>query len=52
MSIRQYLEYRERLPDPRGSLSQSLASRAIAAANREVEKTKNDESKKRGSYTR
>ena len=52
MSIRQYLEYRERLPDPRGPLSQSIASRAIAATNREVEKTKTNESKKHGSYTR
>ncbi len=37
MSIRWYLKPINGLPDPRGSLSASLPSATIAAANREVE---------------
>jgi hypothetical protein len=51
MSLRQYFRSRDGLPDPRGILSSSLPSRAIAAANREVEAVLSTEkSKKRGPY--
>lgn len=54
MSILQYFERRNGLPDPRGTLSKSLPPRAIALANSEIEKTVHAASqpKRRGSYTR
>ena len=52
MSLRQYFRPREGLPDPKGPLASSVSSRAIAAANREVEAVLSAENKekKRGSY--
>ena len=38
MSIRKFFKPVDGLPDPRGSLSSSMPSAAIASANREVEK--------------
>ena len=38
MSIRSYFQPENGLPDPKGSLSCSLPSQAIALANKEVEK--------------
>ena len=38
-SILRYFKPRDGLPDPNGSLSVSLPSQAIAAVNREVERT-------------
>ena len=53
MSLRQYFKPREGLPDPKGSLSVRIESRAIALANREVEKAiKEKQEKKRGPYTK
>ena len=53
MSLRAYLvENRDQLPNPRGSLSSSLPSGAIAAANREVKNVRNKKMKKRGPYTK
>ena len=54
MSILNYFKPRDELPDPKGSLSTSMSSAAIASANREVEKAMEDtnKSKKRGPYTR
>ena len=49
MSILQYFNRLNGLPDPNGSLSTSLPSRAIAMANSEVQKS-DKRSKKRGSY--
>jgi len=37
MALLRWLQPRNGLPDPRGSLSSSIPSQAIAAANREVE---------------
>jgi len=37
MALLRWLQPRNGLPDPRGSLSSSILSQAIAAANREVE---------------
>ena len=51
MSIRQYFKPRDGLPDPRGPLCNSLASNAIAMANKEVEK-EIAKKKKRGQYGR
>ena len=50
MSLRQYLK--PLLPDPRGSLSETLPSTTIASANREVQKVLSTEQvmKKRGPY--
>ena len=53
MSLRQYFKPREGLPDPKGSLSVRIESRAIALANTEVEKAvKEKQEKKRGLYTK
>ena len=54
MSIRRYFKPKDGLPDPKGSLSCSLPSQAIALANKEVEKVINEKggSKKRGQYGR
>ena len=50
MSIRQYFKPPGGVPDPRGSLCNSVSSNAIATANKEVEKIA--EKKKRGQYRR
>lgn len=52
MSLRQYFKARDGLPDPKGSLSSNLSSRAIATANKEVEAALKARSKgkKRGPY--
>ena len=52
MSLLQYFKPRDGLPDPRGPLSNSVASNAIAMANREVEKEIAKTKKKRGQYRR
>lgn len=55
MSLLRYLKRREGLPDPRGSLSNSLTSRAISRANAEVEaelEKRKASDKKRGPYKR
>ena len=51
MSIRQYFKPRDGLPDPKAPLCNSLASNAIAMANKEVEK-EIAKKKKRGQYRR
>ena len=38
MSLREYFKPQDGLPDPQGPLCNSLASNAIAMANKEVEK--------------
>ena len=38
-SIRDYFSVRDGLPDPNGSLSSQVSSRAIVLANKEVEKS-------------
>lgn len=51
MSILDYFTTQSSLPDSRGSLSQSLPSSAIAAANREVQRVIQEKrSKRRGPY--
>ena len=50
MDISRYFKSIEGLPDPNGSLSSSLHSRAIAQANEEVLKELRDKKKKRGPY--
>jgi hypothetical protein len=52
MSLLQYFKPRDGLPDPRGPLCNSVASNAIAMANREVEKEIAKRKKKRGRYRR
>ncbi len=56
MSLLRYLKHRDGLPDPRGSLSNSVSSRAITRANVEVEaeleRQKKENGKKRGPYKR
>ncbi len=52
MSIRSFFKPKDGLPDPKGSLSACLPSQAIALANKEVEKARNEEGKKRGQYKR
>ena len=52
MSIRQYFKPQDGLPDPKGPLCNSLASNAIAMANKEVEKEIAKKKKKRGQYRR
>ena len=50
MTLRQYFQPRDGLPDPKGSLSSILTSKAISSANREVEaalKAKRSEGKNR-----
>ena len=52
MSIRSFFKQKDGLPDPKGSLS-SLSSKAIALANKEVEKAiTSEKGKKRGQYKR
>ena len=51
MSLLKYFKPKDGLPDPKGPLSQSLPSRAIAAANSEVAKAiAGSSGKKRGEY--
>ena len=49
MSVRQYLKPIDGLPDPKGSLSTTIPSAAIASANWEVQKAISS-GKKRGPY--
>ena len=51
MALLRYLNPKDGLPDPKGSLSQSVPSRAIAAANEEVTRARSGV-KKRGPYRR
>ena len=50
MALLRWLQPRNGLPDPRGSLSSSKPSQAIAAANREVEAIRTASSGKRAPY--
>ena len=53
MALLRYLKPRDGLPDPKGSLSLSVPSQAIARANREVQEAMNSKGrKKRGPYGR
>lgn len=52
MSILRYFERRDGLPDPKGSLSRSIAPGAISAANKEVQRAVSQQEKKRGAYNR
>lgn len=53
MSLRQYFKAKDGLPEPNGSLSRVMTTKAIAFANKEVEKALNDQTpKKRGPYKR
>ena len=52
MSIIRYLKAKDGLPDPSGSLSSSVSSRAITMANKEVRETINAKGKKCGPYNR
>ena len=49
MALLRYLQSKDNLPNPRGTLSSSMPSQAIAAANREVRKAAEIE-KKHGPY--
>ena len=52
MSIRSFFKPKDGLPDPKGSLSSSLSSKAIALANKEVERAiTSEKGKKRGQYS-
>ena len=53
MGLWKYLRRKEDLPDPKGSLSSSISSQAIASVNREVEKALEKDllkNKKRGPH--
>lgn len=50
MSIVRYLEAKDGLPNPSGSLSSSVPSRAIAMANKKVREALNSKRGKRGPY--
>ena len=50
MALLRYLKPRDGLPDPRGSLSSSMPSQAIAQANREVQEAIQSDKGKRGPY--
>ena len=52
MSILEYFERKDGLPDPNGALSRSIAPGAISAANKEIEKVVRSEKRKRGVYNR
>ena len=54
ISIRQFFKPKNGLPDPKGSLSASLPSQAIALANKEVQNVVNGTAatKKPGPYKR
>ena len=45
-----YLKPKDRLPDPRGTLSSSIPAAAIAQANKEVQQATNSEKQKSGPY--
>uniref|UniRef100_A0A1X7VFZ1 Uncharacterized protein n=1 Tax=Amphimedon queenslandica TaxID=400682 RepID=A0A1X7VFZ1_AMPQE len=50
MSIIHYSERNNRLPDPRGALSNRLPQKVIAIANSEIRKANQPQTRKRGSY--
>ena len=56
MALLRFLKPRENLPDPKGQLSASVRSSAIASANREVEaellEMAKQKERKRGPYRR
>ena len=52
MALLKYLQPKDGLPDPKGSLSLSVPPHAIAAANREVAEATSVANKKRGAYKR
>ena len=53
MSILRYFKPKDSLPDPKGSLSASMSSEAIASANQEVQEAMASSAKgKRGPYTK
>ena len=52
MSLRRYLRPKDGLPNPRGSLSSSMSSIAIAQANKEVQEILKPKEKKRGKYNK
>ncbi len=52
MALLKYLKPRDGLPNPKGTLSQTLPSRAIEAANREVVQATSEAGRKRGPYKR
>ena len=52
MALLRYLQPRDGLPDPRGTLCSCLPSQAIAEANREVQKATSSTKRKRGPYKR
>ena len=51
MALLRYFQPKDGLPDPKGALSASLPTPAIALANREVQKIMiQEKDRKRGSY--
>ena len=53
MSLFRYFEWRNGLPDPKGSLSSELCTAAIAQGNKEVERViGSTNEKKRGPYVK
>jgi predicted RNA-binding protein YlxR (DUF448 family) len=50
MSLLNYFQPVNGLPDPKGELSESISPEAIALANREVKKALSEKTKRRGSY--
>ena len=52
MSLLRYLKQKDGLPDPKGSLSSKVPTRASVRAYREVEVELVEQKKKRGPYRR
>ena len=57
MALLQYLQRRDSLPDPKGSLSSAISAQAIAQANQEVQAAEEEdiqvrEKRKRSAYNR
>ena len=52
MSLLRYLKQKDGLPDPKGSLTSEVPTRAIVRANQEVEAELVEQKKKRGPYRR
>ena len=52
MALMHYFKTKGGLPDPKGTLSRSMPSPAIAEANKEVRKATNEQPLKRGPYKR
>ena len=52
MVLMRYFKTKDGLPDPKGTLSRSMPSPAIAEANKEVRKATNEQPSKRGPYKR